>query len=147
MKIYLSSAELDVAIKEYMTKRGIDADKYIGTEFKAGRKGNGTTAYVMLGVVPVETTDPTPKIYAGVNKQLDNTIDNLAIMDDIRAEKAKKQEEANSSYEEYEAEFFDEVSPTMEEDLAIFDEPAEETPEPVAEVSESPFKSKKLFGR
>lgn len=86
MKIYLTAEELNLAIKEYVTSRGIDASHYIGTEFKVGRKENSTTtACVNLGTAPVSVQPaPAPKIYENVTKKIKATEEVIEQYDSVQ---------------------------------------------------------------
>lgn len=69
MNINLSSAELDIAVEEYLTRRGIDKKSHFSTVFKGGRKGNGSTAIVTIVPASVdEYTSKTHKVYAMESK-------------------------------------------------------------------------------
>lgn len=127
MQIFLGSEELDIAIKEYIVKRGMDPKRYIGTRFIGGRKGNGSTAYVELSVAPVEgfKEEVVPKVYEGINKQL------------------KSVEEEIAAVEEH-------FNPTDNSDLTEFEDLLNSDIESVnEEKTEEPVKApvKRLFGR
>ena len=78
MDIFLDSEALDVAIKEYMAKRGMDPEKFIKATFKAGRRGNPSSAVVQVsGFGSVIDVAPAPPIYAAQNAELDKEVEEV----------------------------------------------------------------------
>jgi len=62
MLIQLSNTEIETAIKEYITKRGVAQGSKMFIEFKVGRKGNGASAYISVEPPVVKELDlPLPR--------------------------------------------------------------------------------------
>lgn len=145
MEIFLSSEELDVAIKEYVTKRGINPDLYLGTYFKAGRKGNGTVAYVNIGLnVRPELDQPAPKVYENLNKQVSATVEAIHEVEaeELLAEQQDLQntiEDIIEDYSEYESAVAENDSGSDEGIRSLFDNEELDNVKPISST-------KKLFG-
>lgn len=128
MKINLNHTELNLAITEYVTRRGLDPEKIKDITIIAGRKGNGNTAVLDLQLPERITLPDTVQVYAGVNTELND-----------KAEEIEKTKE-----------FVDRQHDLKLEEPVAVEEPPEVTPE----VTEEPetvevvpaTESKGIFG-
>ena len=78
MDLILSPAELTLAVKEYVHRRGVDEDKVVNVHIRGGRQGKSGTAEVTIALTERIMLPEAPKVYKGINTMLDKGTDQEA---------------------------------------------------------------------
>lgn len=87
MEILLGPVQLEVALKEYLFRRGIPIDADLDFRVIGGRSGNKSSATVTLNPPLINELDPTPQIYKS-KEDLPEPFELPTVMEEAQQEQA-----------------------------------------------------------